>query len=162
MSDDAHDQYWPDLNPAQADGRACVICARPRRGRGLGWLPVGRSSTGSPVFACAGECAQLAEQHIAHTVRIPEEALTAAGAAFLQALEAAGGDVQRAWPDDLVSATVTAAAPLIVAAELRHLASGSRVQQWESAFGRMVALIPAADVLARADQLDPAGGGERR
>src|SRR3981081_3866371 len=94
------------LSPAQADGQACVVCGRTFRVRGSVAVPVGRSSTGSQVFACVSDCAdeaaELAEGHVV----VPVEALTAAGAAFLAALEAAGGDPHRAWPDDLVAAIV--------------------------------------------------------
>lgn len=154
------ERIWTGLDPVAADGRACVICGSTvREARGV-WLPVGRSHTDSPVFACAGACAQTATAPGA--ALITAEALTAAGAAFLRALDVAGGDLARAWPDGLVTATVTAAAPLIVAAELRRLAGGSQVQQWESAFGVMVALVAVADLTARADALDPAGSGDRR
>jgi hypothetical protein len=122
-------------------------------------LPVGRSDTGSQVFACEGACAQRATASGA--VLITEDALTAAGLAFLTALESSGGDLHRAWPDDLVTAIVTAAAPLIVAAELRRLASGPQVHQGEIAVGVMATVVPVADLTARADLLDPAGG-ERR
>ena len=67
------------------------------------------------------------------------EALTAGGAAFLAAADRAGG-VHRAYPDDLVAETVTAAAPLVVAVELRRV---------------------AAELRARATDLDPAGGEDR-
>jgi len=65
-------QQWDGLNPAQADGRECVVCestyldlaavlrgetptaASPR-------VPVGfAADTGSQVFACVGICAALA------------------------------------------------------------------------------------------------------
>ena len=160
MPDDTPDQQFPGLSLAQADGRACVVCGRRLRGRGLVWLPVGRSHTGSQVFACAGACAQTATTPDA--VVIPEGALSVAGSAFNTALEAAGGDVHRAWPDDLVTATVTAAAPLIVATELRRLAASSQVQHGDSTHGVMVAVIPVADLTARANTLDPLGRGERR
>ena len=163
MPSDARDQYFSDLSPAQADGLACVICARPL----LVWLLVGRSLNGSQVFACAGVCAQTATAP--GVVLIPDQALTAAGAAFLAALQTAGGDLHRAWPDDLVTATVTAAAPLIVAAELRWLAelferpaadaerAGEVLRQGPA---RLRECVDTAG--ARADLLDPAGGGERR
>lgn len=61
-----------------------------------------------------------------HPLHIPDEALTAAGAAFLGALERAteatpSKDPQDAYPDEVIAAAVEAAAPLIVAAELRRL-----------------------------------------
>jgi hypothetical protein len=160
MPNNTPDQQFHGLNPAQADGQACVVCGQRLRGRGLVWQPVGRSPSASQVFACAGTCASTAMAPAA--VVIPDEALSAAGSAFNAALEAAGGDVHRAWPDDLVTATVTAAAPLIVAAELRRLAASSQVQHGESPGGVTVAVIPVADLTARANTLDPLGGGERR
>jgi len=56
---------WTGLGPAQVKGRACVICAQSLSKRwGNQPLPaavmVGRCSTGSPVFACAGVCASRA------------------------------------------------------------------------------------------------------
>lgn len=48
--------------------------------------------------------------------------------------------MHRAYPDDLVAETVQAAAPLVVAAELRRV---------------------AAELRARATDLDPAGGEQR-
>jgi hypothetical protein len=151
------ERIWTGLSAVAADGRACVICGR----RGSGWvsLPVGRSDTGSQVLACEGACAERATAPGA--VLITEDALTAAGLAFLTALESSGGDLHRAGPDDLVTAIVTAAAPLIVAAELRRLANGPQVHQWEIAVGVMATALPVADLTARADLLDPAGG-ERR
>ena len=160
MPDNTPDHQFPGLSPAQADGQACVVCGRRLRGCGLVWLPVGRSHTGSQVFACAVTCAHAATASDA--VVIPEAALSAAGAAFNTALDTAGGDVHRAWPDDLVTATVTAAAPLIVATELRRLAASSAVQHWESPGGVRVAVIGVADLTARANTLDALGGGERR
>lgn len=132
------EREWEGLSPVQADGRACVVCGRSVRLRGSVAVPVGRSAqTGSPVFACVGGCAGAVAALAGRLVAVPVEAMVAAGAAFLAALEAAGGDVHRAWPDDLVTATAHAAAPLVVAAELRRI---------------------AAELRARADALDPAGG----
>jgi hypothetical protein len=56
---------WSGLGPAQAKGRACVICAqnlatRAEAARGPVVVMVGRSSSGSPVFACPGVCATRA------------------------------------------------------------------------------------------------------
>lgn len=61
-----------------------------------------------------------------HPLHIPDEALTAAGAAFLAALERAtvatpSKDPRDAYPDEVIAAAVEAAAPVIVAAELRRL-----------------------------------------
>jgi hypothetical protein len=56
---------WSGLGPAQAKGRACVICAQ-NLATGAGdqrravVVMVGRCSTGSPVFACPGVCATRA------------------------------------------------------------------------------------------------------
>jgi hypothetical protein len=152
---------WGGLDPAQADGQACVICAQRFRGSGSVWVPVGHSPTGSQVFACAGACAQTATAPGA--VRVPREALIAAGAAFLHALElAAAGDLRRAWPDDVVTATVTAAAPLIVAAELRRQAD-SFEREASPGDPNDVAFGHAASALRRrTDQLDPHGGGEHQ
>lgn len=59
-TDDIAGHYVTGLNPAQADGLACVVCRR-------GYLrdvartphaPVARSTTGSQVFACRGACAE--------------------------------------------------------------------------------------------------------
>jgi len=49
------------LTAAQADGLACVICGLDYlRTRGSRSVPVGRSVTGSQVFACVGRCAEAA------------------------------------------------------------------------------------------------------
>ena len=132
------ERIWTGLPAAAADGLACLICGRGWRGRGRAAVSVGRSHTGAQVFACVGDCAQRAAT-IPEVLPIPMEALTAAGVAFLAAADRAGG-VHRAYPDDLVAETVTAAAPLVVAVELRRV---------------------AAELRARATDLDPAGGGQR-
>jgi hypothetical protein len=160
------ERTWSALSAAQADGLACVICGRELTTRaqrhvgsrvGLVWVPVGHSPTGSQVFACAGECAQVGRAPGA--VLIPTEALIAAGAAFLRALEvAAAGDLRRAWPDDVVIATVTAAAPLLVAAELRRLADAAEA----GPPGGGEVPVSRSGLRRRADQLDPTGGGEWR
>ncbi len=54
------ERIWTGLSPAQADGLACVICAHDFRIRGSVSVPVGRSHTGSQVFACLDRCAQAA------------------------------------------------------------------------------------------------------
>ena len=132
------ERIWTGLPAAAADGLACVICGRGWRNRGRSAVPVGRSHTGAQVFACAGDCADRAAT-IPDVLPIPMEALTAGGAAFLAAADRAGG-VHRAYPDDLVAETVQAAAPLVVAVELRRV---------------------AAELRARATDLDPAGGDPR-
>jgi hypothetical protein len=158
------ERMWSGLSPAQADGLACVICGRELTARakhvgsrvGLVWVQVGRSPTGSQVFACAGECTHAATTPA--PVLVPTQALIAAGAAFLRALEvAAAGDVRRAWPDDVVIATVTAAAPLLVAAELRRLADTAGL----GLPGDGQAHLSRSALRRRADQLDPEGAGER-
>lgn len=133
------ERTWIGLPTAAADGLACVMCGRSLRGRGRGWAPVGRSHTGSQVFACVGDCAERARA-TPEVMEIPMEALTAGGAAFLAVLEGAEGALHRADPDELVAETVRAAAPLVVALELRRI---------------------GAEVRARADELDPAGGESR-
>ena len=92
----------------------------------------------------------------ARPLHVPDEALTAAGAAFLTALERAtettsSKDPRHAYPDEVIAAAVEAAAPLIVAAELRRLSSEINV------------FAPGYHSLRqRADQLDVAGGGDPR
>lgn len=44
----------------QADGLACVACGRLYTHSGTPHRPVGRSHTGSQVFACTGECERIA------------------------------------------------------------------------------------------------------
>ncbi|MCA1709802.1 MAG: hypothetical protein LC808_43595 [Actinobacteria bacterium] len=145
------EQTWTALGSAQADGLACVICARDYLRRPTSRIPVGRSATGSQVFACDGGCADLAYRTTG-VLHIPDEALTAAGMAFLSALERAtkSGDVQQAYPDDLVNSTILAAAPLIVAAELRHMAEHMPNDA-----------ATHQQLRERADQLDPARGAQR-
>src|SRR4051794_17948395 len=89
--------------------------------------------------------------------RIPDDALTAAGAAFLTALEHAteattSKDPRHAYPDEVIAAAVEAAAPVVVAAELRRLS-------YE------IALFAPGyhyQLLQRADQLDATGRGDPR
>lgn len=89
-------------------------------------------------------------------LRIPDEALTAAGAAFLAALEQAteatpSKDPRHVYPDEVIAAAVEAAAPVIVATELRRLS-------YEIAL-----FAPGYHQLRqRADQLDAAGRGDPR
>jgi hypothetical protein len=155
---------WYDLDPAQADGQACVICTRNFLRRPIPQVPVGRSVTGSQVMACVGSCAEQAALP-AWRLRIPDKAWTAAGIAFLAATDGATttGDPRNAYPDDLITPTVQAAAPLIVAAELRSLATQhqprtdprlSYGQRWHREGIERV----CAALLDRATELDPAGG----
>ncbi|MGH3900973.1 MAG: hypothetical protein ACRDTA_22560, partial [Pseudonocardiaceae bacterium] len=74
------------------------------------------------------------------------------GAAFVAALELATahtptGDARHAYPDEVVAAAVEAAAPLVVAGELRRLAA--RAGGYEQ----------RRELVERADQLDPGGRG---
>jgi hypothetical protein len=141
------ERVWTGLDAVTAEGWACVACGRSFRvRRAPARYPVGRSHTGSQVFACVGDCVAQAVA-MAELVMIPAEALTAAGAALLAVLDAAGGNPHHANPDDLVAATLRAAAPLVVAAELRHLAAGA-------SHGYVFAI----DLRSRADELDPPGG----
>ena len=133
------ERIWTGLDARAADGLACVICGRGPQGRGRAWVPVGRSHTGAQVFACVGDCADRAVT-MPEVLAIPMEALTAGGAAFLAVVDRAGGLLHRAYPDDLVAETVRVSAPLVVAAELRRV---------------------AAELRARASDLDPAGGEYR-
>ncbi len=45
------------LTPAQADGLACVVCSADYLTVRVPHRPVGRSRTGSQVFACSATCA---------------------------------------------------------------------------------------------------------
>lgn len=169
---------WRGLSEARAQGHACVICGRDylhSRGRPpMRWVPVGRSmSTGSQVFACVTGCAERA---VARCYRggvgvLSDEVLTVAGAAFLRAWDAATlasptGDPRHAHPDDIVVATVAAAAPPLIATELRHLAdvfeahlrTWPRVAttgdtEWRSAWRECAAILRE-----RASWMDPGGG----
>jgi hypothetical protein len=134
-----------------------VICARNLRAKGSVAVPVGWSYTGSQVFACVGECVGRATA-VSEQLLVPVEALTAAGMAFLEALERATaatptGDPRYADPDEVVVATVQAAAPVVVAAELRRLAA-ELVNSVSGGVGQWC----ARSLRERADQLDPVGG----
>ncbi|GDY33882.1 hypothetical protein GTS_55150 [Gandjariella thermophila] len=49
------------LSAAQTDGLVCVICGLDYlRSPGSASVPVGRSVTGSQVFACVGRCVEAA------------------------------------------------------------------------------------------------------
>lgn len=163
------ERTWAGLSPAQRDGQACVVCGRSVRVRGSVAVPVGRSSTGSQVFACVGGCAEHAVAAPGGQLVISDEAWAGAGAAFVAVVDRAGGELHRVWPDDVVEAIVGAVAPLVVAAELRRLAeeferaardSGRHGAAYtpEAAQGRFTALRDCAHTLrGRADELDPAG-----
>jgi len=114
-------------------------------------------------MACAGSCAQQAALP-AWRLRIPDEAWTAAGIAFLTAIEeTTTGDPRDAYPDDLITPTVRAAAPLIVAAELRRLATQHqprtdlRLSYAQRRHREGIERVRAA-LTDRAHELDPAGG----
>lgn len=55
------DRLWKVLDDQQADGFACVICGRDFVRDPARRLPVGWSVTDSQVFACIGECTDLAD-----------------------------------------------------------------------------------------------------
>jgi hypothetical protein len=90
----------------------------------------------------------------AQPLQIPDEALTAAGVAFLAALEQAteatpSKDPRHVYPDEVIAAAVEVAAPVIVAAELRRLSS------------EIALFVPGYHQLRqRANQLDAAGRGD--
>ncbi|MGH3933774.1 MAG: hypothetical protein ACRDS1_02110 [Pseudonocardiaceae bacterium] len=169
----AGERIWRDLDPAQAHGWACVVCGRdflrqPYTASARGMpdtavqrVAVGRSESGSPVFACGGDGDRCADRGAGRgwaLLRIPEEALAAAGAAFVAELERATastptGDPRHVYPDEVVAAAVEAAAPLVVAAELRRLVElgTERPALWAWG-GHWV-----RELRDRADELDPVG-----
>jgi hypothetical protein len=141
------ERIWTGLDAVAADGLACVLCARDFLSQGSrGRLPVGRSHTGSQVFACIGDCAELAGV-MPEVLGLPLEALAVGGMALLRVLDRVGGDPRQVWHGVLVAAAVRAAAPLVVAAELRRIAA--QTTTGDSWIGCL---------RARADELDPAGG----
>jgi hypothetical protein len=141
------ERIWSGLDVLAADGLACVICGRDFLSRAPRVrLPVGRSHTGSQVFACVGDCAEMAGA-MPTVLMIPRQALAVGARAFLMVLDRAGGNPREVWHEVLVAATVRAAAPLVVAAELRRIATETTTgDQW------------AGCLRARATELDPAGG----
>ena len=50
------DTILTGLTPSQADGLACVTCGADYLRVRVAHVPVGRSATGSQVFACVGCC----------------------------------------------------------------------------------------------------------
>lgn len=50
----SHDTIITGLSPLQADGLACVACGADYLRVSIPHVPVGRSVTGSQVFACLG------------------------------------------------------------------------------------------------------------
>jgi hypothetical protein len=141
------ERIWTELDAVAADGLACVICGRSFLSRGSRVrLPVGRSDADSQVFACVGDCAELAGA-MPEVLMIPPEALVVGGMALLRVLDRVGNDPRQTWHGVLVAATVRAAAPLVVAAELRRIAAETTTDE-----------LWAGCLRARADELDPAGG----
>jgi len=59
------DAVLAGLTEAQADGMACVICGTDYQRVRLAHVPVGRSLSGSQVFACVGRCSALARRESA-------------------------------------------------------------------------------------------------
>jgi hypothetical protein len=51
-----HDTIIAGLTALQADGLACVVCGADYLRVRVPHVPVGRSVTGSQVFACVGCC----------------------------------------------------------------------------------------------------------
>lgn len=159
------ERVWMGLDRVTATGLACVVCARDFRVRGApARVPVGRSYTGSQVFACVGQCVEEAVA-TPEVLAIPLDALTAGAVACLAVLEGDRGDWYRVDLDRLVAAIVQAGAPVVVAAELRRLAglgtpgtSDIAASTLGAALRVTVAGFVGAGVLrARADELDPAG-----
>ncbi len=153
---------WRDLDLAQADGWACVVCARDFLRFPTSRVAVGRSVTGSSVMACGGFCAERAVL-AGWWLRIPAGAWNAAGVAFLAAMERVTtiGDLRDAYPGELITPTVQAAAPLIVATELRRLVTrhrprtGPPVTYGDRWYQEGIERVCAA-LTRRADELDPA------
>lgn len=59
ITSDAHERVPTDcthLTAAQADGLACVVCGISYLTLRVAHRPVGRSHTGSQVFACSPTC----------------------------------------------------------------------------------------------------------
>lgn len=56
----AQTHIYDSLNTAQSDGLACIECCTDYLTASTPHVPVGRSLTGSQVFACVGTCAEIA------------------------------------------------------------------------------------------------------
>ena len=56
------DTILTGLTPVQADGLACVTCGADYLRVRVPHVPVGRSVTGSQVFACVGYCSDDARR----------------------------------------------------------------------------------------------------
>ncbi len=65
------ERIWHGLSPAQADGLACVVCAVDYLTVPVAHRPVGRSQTGSQVFACRSACAEQAHR-LMGTAELPD------------------------------------------------------------------------------------------
>lgn len=50
----SRDTVIDELTPVQADGLACVVCGADYLRVRVPHVPIGRSTTGSQVFACVG------------------------------------------------------------------------------------------------------------
>ena len=141
------ERIWTGLDSVAADGLACALCGRDSLSRSSRMrLPVGRSQTDSQVFACVGDCADMARA-MPEVLVIPGQALAAGDMALLMVLDRVGGDPRQAWHGSLAATNVRAAAPLVVAAELHRIAAEPTTDQ-----------LWAGCLRARADELDPAGG----
>lgn len=124
------DRVWEGLDAARAGGRACVICGQDHlteRPSPIRRVRVGRArSTGSPVFACAGECLARAALRCYPGGAVAISPATLARAS--RVLHHATARKTTSWVGDplgvaeVASEVVAATAPLIIAAELRWLA----------------------------------------
>lgn len=56
------ERIWHELNSMQAEGLACVVCGAGYLSVPTPHVPVGRSQSGSQVFACQGRCAEHTAQ----------------------------------------------------------------------------------------------------
>jgi hypothetical protein len=64
-----HDTIIAELSVLQADGLACVVCGADYLRVRVPHVPVGRSVTGSQVFACVGCCADDARHAVGGVLR---------------------------------------------------------------------------------------------
>ena len=168
-------RVWAGLDPVQADGLACVVCGRDFRTPGSVSVPVGRSHTGSQVFACVGECAAATGEPAVGRRAAPGEVAATGGTAVplgvpVEAVDALCDATASFYRQDLEVAVRETAAPLVVAAELRRLAGEMDPATGPAAFDVVNESCVDARVdrarewwagylRARADQLD---GGDTR
>ncbi|WP_301124785.1 hypothetical protein [Streptomyces cacaoi] len=82
------DDMWP-LTPVQADGLACVVCGEEFLTSRSQHVPVGRSETGSQVFACQEHCYATVQD-----ARAFAQATRSASGAASSREAVAGGDSQ--------------------------------------------------------------------